>query len=92
MCRVCEEPTSVENEDHLLQCKSLLPDQQKNDVKFMVVVGPSTKQKMAVQLLRKCLWKRDLVINYKQNPSLMALLHRRSSFVSQMYLLYHMYI
>ena len=50
-CRICKETSSLENEDHLLNCKLLCDDE--DDVQFSDVNGGVDKQLKAVQVFKK---------------------------------------
>ena len=63
-CRVCNEPSSTESEDHILVCPALSNEQL--DVKFDDVFGNTDDQFKATQAFKKVLRKRKVYLDALQ--------------------------
>ena len=60
-CRVCKDPDSIENENHILNCSVLNTD--KYDVQFSDVFGNKDQQYKAVQVFKKVLRRRQMYLD-----------------------------
>ena len=60
-CRMCEEPDSVENEDHLLTCSVL--NTENYDVQYSDVFESIDKQYSAVKVFKNVLRKRQVYLD-----------------------------
>ena len=61
-CRCCKEEDSIEDEDHLLDCKMLRSEVEDYDVTFDHVFSTLEKQINAVKVFEKVMRKRDLIL------------------------------
>ena len=64
ICRTCQKPDSIENEDHLLSCDSLKSDTLDPEVKFDFVYQNPEKQAKAVKAYKLILNKREILLKY----------------------------
>ena len=63
-CRTCNDPGSIENEQHLLQCKMLKNELNSDDnVSFEDVFRDFNKQKTALAAFKIVLRKREILLN-----------------------------
>ena len=62
-CRTCEEPGVVENEEHLLVCKTLQSEVSDKEVKFDFVYQDIDKQTKALAVFKSVLRKREIIVN-----------------------------
>ena len=64
VCRTCKEEDSVEDEDHLLDCKNLKSEVEDDEVKFEFVYKDLIHQKRAVNAYKAVLRKREILMKY----------------------------
>ena len=64
VCRTCKEEDSIEDEDHLLDCKNLKSEIDDVEVKFDFVYKDLIHQKRAVNAFKAVLRKREILMKY----------------------------
>ena len=64
VCRTCKEDDSVEDEDHLLDCKNLKSEIDDEEVKYEFVFKDLIHQKRAIKAYKAVLRKREILLKY----------------------------
>ena len=59
-CRICNDPNSLDDEDHILTCSAL--SMAKSDIKFSDVFGDTEQQYRAVKIFKKAMTKRNFLL------------------------------
>ena len=60
-CRICNDPDSIENEDHILTCSTL--NTEDYDVQFCDVFGSIDEQYKVVQVFKRVLRRRQMYLD-----------------------------